>query len=127
MRPIYLTLGGVNNASITAPIVLDQYIAPGAISIFAILAGGTGSPSATVTLQVTNDDIFASNYAPNTGNWFSLPANTFTGSGALTSASPTAEATLSGAIPRAMRATFSGCVGAPNVTFQVAQMGIGGT
>lgn len=53
-------------------IVLDQYVAPFAISLFGILVSG----AATYTVQYTSDDVFASDYVEGNGSWTDHPSLT---------------------------------------------------
>lgn len=63
MRPVTVTVVGVGNS---APIPLDQYISPFNVSLQIVdLAGAVD-----MTVEYTNDDVFAVGYDPNTGNWF---------------------------------------------------------
>lgn len=124
MRPIYITTANLPavGTTYTQAVPMDIYIAPGQVSVIGVATAGT---SASLSLQVTNDDIFATDYNPLTGNWLTLPATTFSNSGALTPSNPV-EATLT-AVPRAIRVGFAGCVGNPTVGLQIVQSGIGGT
>lgn len=61
MRPVQITVTGV---AASAPIVLDQYISPFAISIFCKI-----SATATYTVQYTSDNVFAAGFNPATASW----------------------------------------------------------
>lgn len=62
MRPItFPTAAG----STSAPIPLDIYVSPFSVTVSCEMTGG-----ATATLQYTLDDVFAPNYVPATGVWY---------------------------------------------------------
>lgn len=65
MRPIKVTVSSVA-ASNALP--MDQYISPFNLGMGATLTAGA---DLTYTVQHTFDDVFAANYNPATGNWFS--------------------------------------------------------
>lgn len=126
MRPIYYDLaipGG--GGAISPPLPLDTYISPGnMIFTVALPSGPTG---ATVAIQHTNDDIYAPNYNPSTGNWENFTATPFPVN--LTAADPIAEGAYAFA-PRAVRFVVTAVTSASypfNLSIQLIQAGIGGT
>lgn len=75
MRPAVVTVSGVNNSPVYA---IDKYISPSNMGLAVVVSG-----TITYKVQYTFDDIFASGYAPASGNWFDHP--TLTGSASLNS------------------------------------------
>lgn len=73
MRPITTaTLASVTPGN---PVVLDYRAGNPQIGLNLLVTGVN-----TSSVQVTDDDVFAANYNPLTGNWFALPnAAAFTG------------------------------------------------
>lgn len=63
MRPVTVTVVGVGNSP---PIPLDQYLTPFQVSLQVVDIAG----AVDMTVEYTNDDVFAVGYDPNTGNWF---------------------------------------------------------
>jgi len=68
MRPVTLSITGVNNSAVCP---VDIYVAPVNIGLNVIVTG-----TITYTVQYTFDDVFAANYNPATGNWTDHPSLT---------------------------------------------------
>lgn len=130
MRPIYLKYPAVDtNGFNTPPIPLDQYIAPGNVTVTIKMINGS-APTATVILEYTTDNVLDQTttsivWQPFTAAPFnsgsSSPAGQymFTGVGAI-------EGMFSFA-PKAVRVRCTLATGAPDMEVQVIQAGLGGT
>lgn len=77
MRPVVLSVSGVNNSGVYA---VDNYISPSNMGLAVVVSG-----TITYKVQYTFDDVFAKGYSPTAGTstWFDHP--TLTGSASLNS------------------------------------------
>lgn len=85
MKPVTITVTGVNPS---VPVPVDLYQNPTDIGIQVLPGAG-----ATVTVQYTLDDVWATGYNPLTGNWFSVSAAALVGAIAAAAAKVTDKAT----------------------------------
>ena len=110
MRPITRTQTNVGD---DIPVPLDLYLTPFNVTIQCVISGGP-----TYTVQYTNDDVYAANYNPATGNWFDLAGIT----GAVVNA---VDSLISPVTAIRLRVT---AVGAPtdSVQMRVTQAGVFG-
>lgn len=106
MRPVTVVVTGIG---VSAPIVIDQYIAPANIGLGAKL-----SATATYKVQHTFDDPFDPNFVPASAKWYDHP--TMSGSTDL-------DGNYSNP-PRAIRLNVSASTG--TVTLTVVQAGRAG-
>ena len=131
MRPIYLTFTPTSASSdfVTQPVVLDPYTNPQSFSVIATLLGTSSSATATIGLQVSNDDPYAPTYDPAKGNWL-VSDGFFSNSGVLVATSSTTGLGSVGGstnvVPRLIRFSATSCVDVAQVKFEVVQGGIGG-
>lgn len=134
MRPIYLNYPSVAAAGfVTDPIVLDQYISPGNVTITINLSNpGTLTATAQVLVDFTTDNVLE----PQTTTiiWQPYTATPFTASGSEYVYSFSVNAGESAAIeamfayaPKAIRVRVRSVTNTPNMSVQVIQLGIGGT
>jgi len=134
MRPIYIKhLNITNTDSSSGWVVIDQYVAPGNVSVSVKLTQKTADPvSVQVFVMYTNDDIFDPDLGGNFAAqpWTALPWNAsgiwtptgFTGIGAVV----VAEAMFAFA-PRAVKAEITVLSGTLDFETQVVQLGVAST
>ena len=68
MRPAVYTVTGTEASNVYIP---DQYISPFNVALSVLVTG-----TVNYTVQYTFDNVFASNYAPASGNWVDHPSLT---------------------------------------------------
>lgn len=109
MQPVRKVITGTG---VTTPIPLDHYIAPFNVGLAVVIAS-TG----TYTVQFTFDDVFAKDYNPAMGTWFSSTDTTVVNA--------TASAASNIAFPvTAVR--LSVAANGSSITFTVIQAGVVG-
>jgi hypothetical protein len=59
----------VTNVGVSQPIPMDQYLTPFNVGMGAVITSG----APTYSVQHTFDNVYASNYNPATGTWFTHP------------------------------------------------------
>lgn len=123
MRPIYIELNPAPATYTSAPIVLDQYVAPG--NIVATLAVKNAGASVTAVLEFTTDDIFDT--PPAVFVWQPFTATPFNTSGSVTISGVGAAQAAFAFAPKALRVRITGITGSPAFSIQVIQLGIAST
>ena len=125
MRPITITVPATGALFTTDPVVLDPYTNPQSTSIIVNTPTQGAGVTATIQLQLSNDDPFAPNFTSAGAVWLSLPLTTFTNGGIVTPTNPVISAVLT-SVPRIVRFLGSSCVGNPVVSFKIVQGGLTG-
>jgi len=134
MRPIYIKKQDITNTDVSSGwVVIDQYVAPGNISVSVKLTQKTADPvSVQVFVMYTNDDVFDETLNGQFASqlWTALPWNAsgiwtptgFTGVNYVV----VAEAMFAFA-PRAVKAEITVLSGTLDFETQVVQLGIAST